>query len=292
VRVAEAWLLTDGVRWVFLALALGALAQWLIGKKAEAKNYVGWPTALFASGLLLWLTQALWAVEPSIVPPSENAGGSEAAEISPLVVMGSMVFQLILVFLVLAWMVWQPYDRPSAPEGASSSWLMRLDQELGWRQVSWPKALLLTFLYGLPSAYLVGQCFFFTGEHWWKPLGFALEPQPLVQAFSESREKMLLISITIAATLLAPVCEEFLFRGFLYPAFKKVSGPVISALATSLAFGLIHGQATTTLPLALLGLCLVISYELTRSLKVPILIHMAFNGLNLLNLYTGGGRAE
>ena len=48
-------------------------------------------------------------------------------------------------------------------------------------------------------------------------------------------------------------------------------------MATSLIFALVHQHIGTMVPLFSLGLVLVLAYELTGSLLVPIFIHALFN---------------
>ncbi|MBP5320503.1 MAG: CPBP family intramembrane metalloprotease [Kiritimatiellae bacterium] len=83
--------------------------------------------------------------------------------------------------------------------------------------------------------------------------------------------------------LIAPVYEEMLFRGLLFPALlgNRANGWG-AALLCGAAFAAIHMQATLFLPLLLLSLFLCAGYLTTGSLVTPILMHMVFNGINLL----------
>jgi hypothetical protein len=80
--------------------------------------------------------------------------------------------------------------------------------------------------------------------------------------------------------VVAPLCEEFLFRGFIYSAIRNWRGPWPAALITGLLFGLVHGlsaPAADLLPLAFLGVILCVVYELTGSLYPCILVHLLNN---------------
>ncbi len=106
-------------------------------------------------------------------------------------------------------------------------------------------------------------------------------PQPIVeyaQGLENLREQILMI---LFAVMLAPITEELLFRGFLYPAFKRQLGGITALVLSSVLFGFIHLHGPSFLPLTLFGVALAMSYEKTGSLLVPILMHSIFNAFNL-----------
>ncbi|WP_338675925.1 CPBP family intramembrane glutamic endopeptidase [Streptomyces sp. SCSIO 30461] len=83
---------------------------------------------------------------------------------------------------------------------------------------------------------------------------------------------------TLLLTLVAaPVGEETLFRGLIYPLLRKRVSVLVSTLVTAVVFGLVHGSAVqfaSTLPLAVL---LALVYERTRVLWPCVLLHLGFN---------------
>ena len=85
-------------------------------------------------------------------------------------------------------------------------------------------------------------------------------------------------AVTLLLVLVvAPVAEELLFRGLLYPLLRRRLGIVVSAAVTTAVFGIMHGNAVqfaSALPLALL---LALLYERTRVLWPCVLIHLGFN---------------
>ena len=91
--------------------------------------------------------------------------------------------------------------------------------------------------------------------------------------------------ILIAGAVVAPICEEFLFRGFFYVVFKRYIGAPLSALITSALFAAFHVNLTAFPSLVLLALCLTIAFEATGSLLVPVTMHALFNGAQLGLLY-------
>ena len=91
--------------------------------------------------------------------------------------------------------------------------------------------------------------------------------------------------ILIAGAVVAPICEEFLFRGFFYVVFKRYLGATASALLTSGLFAAFHVNATAFPSLFVLAICFTIAFEATGSLLVPMTMHAVFNGAQLGFLY-------
>ncbi len=81
--------------------------------------------------------------------------------------------------------------------------------------------------------------------------------------------------------VLAPVAEEFIFRGMLYPLVKQLGWPRLALVGTSFAFAAIHLDAAIFAPLFVLALALTWLYEFTDNLLAPIVAHSLFNAANL-----------
>jgi membrane protease YdiL (CAAX protease family) len=105
-------------------------------------------------------------------------------------------------------------------------------------------------------------------------------PQPVMVVLQESSRAFERVALGIAAILIAPVFEEALFRGILYPAIKNAGYPTLALAGTSLLFGAIHNSLVTFLPLTFFAMILVVLYEKTDSLLAPILSHALFNAVN------------
>lgn len=84
----------------------------------------------------------------------------------------------------------------------------------------------------------------------------------------------------------AAVGEELIFRGILQRYFTKNLSPHIGIILASLIFGAFHLQLSRLLPLAFLGLILGYSYYYTKSIWIPILLHLANNGFQTIGAYT------
>jgi membrane protease YdiL (CAAX protease family) len=104
--------------------------------------------------------------------------------------------------------------------------------------------------------------------------------QSSIEALRQTNDVTRRVGIAVMAIVLAPLFEETLFRGILYPALKQAGYPRLALWGTAVLFGLSHMNALTFLSLTFIGLLLALLYERTDNLLAPIFAHMAFNGAN------------
>ncbi len=92
------------------------------------------------------------------------------------------------------------------------------------------------------------------------------------------------VALIASALVLAPLVEEFLFRGLLQPALTAWSRrPWLVIVVCGAAFGLFHHPLTHVEPaLTVFGVFLGFLYAKTGSLTLVILTHAIFNGKTLL----------
>lgn len=91
------------------------------------------------------------------------------------------------------------------------------------------------------------------------------------------------LSQAAASVLSAPVLEELLMRGLIYPRLRDVfSGPRAAVFGSALIFGLFHGNVVQGLYAFCLGLFFAQVYESLDSLLPVIIAHGAANGATLL----------
>lgn len=102
------------------------------------------------------------------------------------------------------------------------------------------------------------------------------------------------IAIAIAVTVFAPIGEEFLLRGVLFPGLRNSLSRIspmwvavlIAALIDGLVFGALHvaGSKAIFLPvLATFGVVLCLLYQFTGSLYAPIVLHATNNTIAISN---------
>jgi len=108
--------------------------------------------------------------------------------------------------------------------------------------------------------------------------------QDTVAIFQKEKDVAVLILMGFTAAVVAPVCEEVVFRGYLYPAVKRFAGPWMSALCTALMFSAAHGSFSALVPLFVFGLALAALYEFTGSIWAPMAAHFLFNAATVASL--------
>jgi len=115
-------------------------------------------------------------------------------------------------------------------------------------------------------------------------LHFLPEEQTAVSLFKGLKHWWQQAYFAIFAIVIAPVAEEFIFRGMLYPFIKRAGSPRLALFGVSALFALIHFDLGTLLPLFVLALALTWLYEKTDNLLAPMLAHSLFNAANLVLL--------
>jgi membrane protease YdiL (CAAX protease family) len=104
------------------------------------------------------------------------------------------------------------------------------------------------------------------------------QPSPM-QKLSETTPA---IAIVIMSLIIAPIGEEALMRGFIYPVLRRKLSVTSTIVITALLFAMLHGnliQVILTIPL---GIALGYLYERTHNLLACISMHMLFNATALL----------
>jgi membrane protease YdiL (CAAX protease family) len=87
------------------------------------------------------------------------------------------------------------------------------------------------------------------------------------------------------AVVVAPIAEEFVFRGLFYGVMKKFAGPW-SAMATSaLIFAAIHQNLPAMPAYFLLACGFTLAYERTGSIWTSIAMHMLFNAITVVVIF-------
>jgi membrane protease YdiL (CAAX protease family) len=97
----------------------------------------------------------------------------------------------------------------------------------------------------------------------------------------------------VTIVLLAPLTEELLFRGTLLRSLLRKMSPEWAVLVTAVAFGLVHALGDPSigtviaLP-AIILLGVVSGYQAARTgnLSRSILLHVGFNALTVVFLFT------
>ena len=95
------------------------------------------------------------------------------------------------------------------------------------------------------------------------------------------------LSFLFGAVIFAPLMEETVFRGCIYPLMKERFGDFSASAGSSLLFGLLHILSRTQMPVtaaafhlliySAMGFCLLQCRKRTENLIAPSAAHMAYN---------------
>ena len=177
------------------------------------------------------------------------------------ILLTSMAFQVALATITLFFVFWR--IRPV-------NWL-----GLKWR--SWPWVFLIA------PATVVAMWVIFGGlqlggyMEWMESLGVE-STQDTVKLLQTATDPVVISLMAVAAVLVAPICEEIVFRGYLFPFAKKYTGTWVAAICSGLVFAAAHGSLAALLPLFVFGVVLAMLYEKTGSIWAPMAVHFCFNG--------------
>lgn len=149
-----------------------------------------------------------------------------------------------------------------------------LRRENLFRSLGWAAASLVVVL---PVALVLERVSSFVLQK----IGWESQPEAAVKLLLDAPVWPTGIYLGVFAVVLAPVAEEFIFRGILFPFVRQLGFPRLAWFGVSGLFALIHGDATVFVPLVVLALVLTWLYEKTGSLLAPIAAHCLFNTTNL-----------
>jgi hypothetical protein len=118
--------------------------------------------------------------------------------------------------------------------------------------------------------------------HRWIP-----DSLPITEYFKDRPSALLLGAFGI---LVAPLMEEMMFRGFIYPALARWTGVSASVVITASAFTLLHGAQLgySWAPLLLIfivGVILTVTRVVTKSVATCVIVHMTYNFVLLGQTY-------
>jgi CAAX protease family protein len=117
---------------------------------------------------------------------------------------------------------------------------------------------------------------------WVTIVGGDTNDEKLPKELGADRGTVALLAVAFLVSVVAPIAEEFFFRGFFYGALRNWRGVWPAAIVTGLVFGAIHAgsaQIAFLLPLAFFGFALCLIREKTGSLYPCMALHCANNSL-------------
>jgi membrane protease YdiL (CAAX protease family) len=252
-----------------LCLGLGCCLHFLIIRFAKqnhpAENRVeGWPLPVtdFSFGMFVLISVALLTVSALglVIRDFEDQMRQITA---------AAVSQLAVLVALLAFLKYFP-EKFTPPINS---------RRLGWGATI--KTALYSFFVAIPIIWTLSAA--------WTGLlhlfGISPPQQEPVLWFVEADGLSMILMMVAATVFIAPVTEEFLFRGCFYRFLKARTTLPVAMAVSGIFFALLHYSMLAVVPLFVLGVILAYAYEKTGNLKVPILIHAFWNANTVVILY-------
>lgn len=105
------------------------------------------------------------------------------------------------------------------------------------------------------------------------------------------------VTVAILATLGAPIVEEVVYRGILFPAIERVQSPPVAVIVVTLLFWGVHvsqywGSMAVLVSVFVLSLALTLVRAVTRNLLPCVATHFLFNGVQAVQIILAPGAAK
>nr|WP_029681615.1 type II CAAX endopeptidase family protein [Picosynechococcus sp. NKBG15041c] len=111
---------------------------------------------------------------------------------------------------------------------------------------------------------------------------------PLLFLALKAQDQVALTIFFLTASVMAPLFEEIMFRGFLLPSLTRYMPVWGSIILSAFLFAIAHMSLSEVLPLMTLGIILGFVYVKSRNLLAPMLLHSLWNSGTLLSLFILG----
>jgi len=213
-----------------------------------------------ASVLLLFLPQ-LFAL-PYII--THYRGQNPTVEVlladkTVIVILVAGILPAHLITLAIAWAVVTRFGKIAIKNALRWSWDNRV---------------------GLAKSVLLGVSLF--AASWLIVLAFGGKETELERIINSSRTAALLIAFMAVAT--APLVEEIIYRGILFPAWERLTGSVTAVVIVTLMFAIPHipqywPNFAVIFSIMILSAALTIVRARTGRLLPCYVIHLVFNGV-------------
>lgn len=148
---------------------------------------------------------------------------------------------------------------------------------IGWRALATNKVRRWTAYFAL----ICGGFFLATAVSAAEQLFPPKHPLPIETMFQTPRTALLFM---LSAVLLAPIVEETIFRGYLYPVVARSAGVGAGVVITGTLFGLLHAPQLwpgiwQIALLVMVGILFTLVRAVTRTVTASYILHASYNGL-------------
>lgn len=267
---------------------VGVVVFWVVREVAPLRRWqahgnvftgtLGGGDLVVAGGIVAFYYFSVTAAAAVTAPPGEAAGAMAGlGDRAVMVVAQTVLLQVFFAALL----------------GFYLGYLRRIDlgEFFGLRRLG-GKKLVMWSIGGLVVCYVVVVVAALAGHALLSRAGMDAELQVPVEMLLEAGPVPLKVLLVLAAVVGAPLMEEVVFRGFLYPVMKRHSERFFAAVFTAAVFALAHQNLGSVLPLFALGLLFAAAFELSGSLVLPMVLHGLFNGSQIALVFLAGGELD
>ena len=173
------------------------------------------------------------------------------------------LFGLIISTLIL----WINYKKEKLSFGLSIKNL----KYIIWTPLIYLITIILLLFVGLLNQYLLTNFF-----------DIEIKPQDILEKFKELENSFEISIFVIGSAVVAPIYEELLFRGIIFPKLIQKTNFTIALLLSSLIFAVLHFHLSALLPLFVLSIILSITYLYTSTIWASISLHALFNLISII----------
>lgn len=235
-----------------------------------AKAIAIWTTSI---GLLLFVP-VFFAV-PYIVYKSVQLG-----KFDPEMLTGTGVIFVSVAAILPAHLLTLFVTRNILSEGRPYSFWKAIKFE--WPQNTSP--VIVTLICILLAAILLGFAYLVTSLYG----GSKTDLDLLIESSMYTR-----VATALVALATAPLVEEVIYRGVLYPAIEKAAGMGIAIAAVSLLFAGVHvlqykNNISVILMITMLSIVLTVARAVTGTMLPSFIIHLVFNGIQSVVIVASG----
>lgn len=117
----------------------------------------------------------------------------------------------------------------------------------------------------------------FSGFNDWMKTLLGDPSQETIKILQQNPNPWTIASLAFAAVVAAPICEEIVFRGYLYSTLKRFTGQQPAMIFSAFFFAVAHNNLASCIPLLVFGYLLCLLREKTGTILTPILAHFIFN---------------
>jgi membrane protease YdiL (CAAX protease family) len=240
------------------------------GEPTRAEPEVSWGPREVVLGVLLALGALVVSVAvialPAVAAFGENSTGTDVANAISQIVLDVLAVAAIVLLVRQSGgtLVSLGLRRPEAPRD-----YFGLEGQPG---TPWAQTLGLIGG-GVFASYVAIYTYVLTVHL----LGFGfLEPKDQIPEDFLQKD-VVVFFLAIGVVIVAPICEELFFRGFMFAGLRRAWGFFPAAVVSGLIFASAHTQLGLIIPFAVVGFILAFLYQRTRSIFVSMGMHFVFN---------------